>query len=153
MSKNITNKIVNCGFWLIISLAASVLLIWCSRRACKGYNLNHILALEAVVLIAFVLHIRIGTRNTQHATRNTQHATRNTQHAQYIRCSVFKQAQGRLWHSLWLYQAFCCICSRTYALYGYQRIFPVLRDKWEYACSSRQYTQGRIISCRSFPTG
>jgi hypothetical protein len=26
-------------------------------------------------------HIRISTRNTQHATRNTQHATRNTQHA------------------------------------------------------------------------
>ena len=62
MSKNITNKLVNCGFWLIVSLAASVLLIWCSRRACNGYNMKHILALEAVVLIAFVLHIWIGSR-------------------------------------------------------------------------------------------
>ena len=57
MSRNLINKLVNCGFWLIVSVAASALLIWCSKRACNGYNIKHILALEAVVLIAFILHI------------------------------------------------------------------------------------------------
>ncbi len=63
MSKNIKNKLINCSFWLIISVAASALLIWCAERAYHGFNVKHILALEAVVLIAFVLHIRSITGN------------------------------------------------------------------------------------------
>ena len=57
MSKNIKNKLVNCSFWLIISLAASVLLIWCAERAYHGFNAKHIIAIELVVFIALVIHI------------------------------------------------------------------------------------------------
>lgn len=57
MSKNITNKLVNFGFWLIVSLAASVLLIWCAQRAYHGFNAKHIIAIELVIFIAFIIHI------------------------------------------------------------------------------------------------
>ncbi len=63
MSKNIKNKLANCSLWLIISVAASALLIWCAKRAYHRFNIKHIILLEAVIFIAFVLHIWNGTRN------------------------------------------------------------------------------------------
>lgn len=44
-------------FWLLLGTVSSALLIWCSERACHGFNLKHVLLIEAVVWFSAVMHI------------------------------------------------------------------------------------------------
>lgn len=45
-------------FWLLISICASALLIWCARKAYGSINPKQILFLEALVVLAFFLHVK-----------------------------------------------------------------------------------------------
>ena len=44
-------------FWLLISICASALLIWCARKAYGSINPKQILFLETLVVRAFFLHV------------------------------------------------------------------------------------------------
>ena len=45
-------------FWLLISICASALLIWCARKAYGSINPKQILFLETLVVLAFFLHVK-----------------------------------------------------------------------------------------------
>lgn len=49
---------LNILFWLLISVFASVFLLWCAKKVYGSYNPKQVLFLEALVFLAFFLHIR-----------------------------------------------------------------------------------------------
>ena len=48
-------------FWLLISICASALLIWCARKAYGSINPKQILFLEALVVLSLALHLKHET--------------------------------------------------------------------------------------------
>ena len=48
-------------FWLLISIFASALLIWCARKAYGSINPKQILFLEALVVLSLALHLKHET--------------------------------------------------------------------------------------------
>lgn len=48
-------------FWLLISICASALLIWCARKAYGSINPKQILFLETLVVLSLALHLKHET--------------------------------------------------------------------------------------------
>ena len=48
-------------FWLLTSICASALLVWCARKAYGSINPKQILFLETLVALSLVLHLKHET--------------------------------------------------------------------------------------------
>ncbi len=51
-------------FWLLVSVCASVFLVWCAKKVYGSYNPKQILLLETLVVLAFLFHLAEDRKKT-----------------------------------------------------------------------------------------